>query len=381
MARTNTTKKEENTKKQVKNTLVCTCCGEEKPEKDFYGSESYLFKYKKRMCVCKECLIEAYIYYKNEKYENQEQIGIYKICELLDIYYDASLIASSHKELQKTKKEETDEAILRKYMKNVQMPQYKGMTFEDKTCDFTDPKEMLEKYKTQINSLTEEQENAKKEVTRLLGYDPYIDYGIPDQRYLYIETLPYLDEDTLDDSYKIGVIIQIVINNNQIRKANIAINALSDNIQSMTDNSKLIGNLADMTTKWNQQNDKLSKENQIALKHRTGSGSKNSTLGSMMKHLRELGFEKAEHNYYDMKKSYGMKVSADISNKSIADIINFDDNDINTIIKTQRESIQTLQDNELDLKEQIRTLANEKMKLTQELDMLKNTFDKTHDTV
>ena len=127
----------------------------------------------------------------------------------------------------------------------------------------------------------------------------------------------------------------------------------------MVENSKDITALVDMTTKWNQQNDRLSKENNIALKHRGNSSSKNSTLGSIMKNLRELGFDKAEHDYYDMAKAYGMKFSADISNNSIIEILRFDDNDKNNIFKIQREKLQDLQEKELEYKGEIRRLICE----------------------
>jgi len=248
------------------------------------------------------------------------------------------------------------------------LPQYSSKTFNDSKSLNENNEENI---KTSLKiELTEDDLKSEEDCIRLLGYDPFLGYGVLDQKYLYNELIPYLDEDTLEDPFKIGVVIQIVINNNQIRKANMSINNLSSDNQSMVKNSKDIIALTDMTTKWNQQNDRLSKENNIALKHRGGSGSKNSTLGSLMKNLRELGFEKAEHNYYDMKKAYGMKFSADISHQSIIDIIHFDDNDKNIVFKNQREELQKLQEKELDYREEIRKLITENSKLKDKLDTI-----------
>ncbi|GCD10425.1 hypothetical protein [Clostridium tagluense] len=340
--------------------IFCSCCGEEKEEGQFYNSQSEIFKFHKKIGICKECIVSVFDIYM-EKYNGDNQATIYRMCELLDIYYDERLIASSQTELEGRGVEGVSSLIIF-YMKNIAMPQYKGKTFENRKITYEHSESIVLQNERLAQDLTESQIKSKADVIRLLASDPFDGYDLADQKYLYTDVVPYLDEDTIEDSFKCGVIIQIVINNNQIRKANVAINSLSGNVASMVKNSKDISALADITTKWNQQNDKLSKENNIALKHRGGSGSKNSTLGSMMKNLRELGFEKAEQNYYDMSKAYGMKLSAEISNQSIMDIIHFDDSTMNDMFKMQREELQKLQDKELDYKEQIRVLINESNK-------------------
>jgi len=324
------------TTKKVAIDITCTCCGETKHNTEFYSSQSEIFKANHKMCVCKNCVFAIFEFYK-AKYKDDEQTAIYRTCELLDIYYEEKLIESSRQEFEKRGSDSAN--IMNFYMKNIVMPQYRHKTFEDREIKLIHAKEILFEKELALKSLTIEEQKSKEDCIRMLGYDAFDGYDISDQRSLYTDLIPYLDEDTLEDAYKISVILQIVNNNNQIRKANLAINGLSSAIGGMVANSKDISSLADITTKWNQQNDKLSKENNIALKHRSGSNSKNSTLGSMMKNLRELGFEKAEHNYYDMKKAYGMKFSADISNQSIIDILNFDDNDVNNILKTQRDEV------------------------------------------
>ena len=76
-----------------------------------------------------------------------------------------------------------------------------------------------------------------------------------------------------------------------------------------------------------------------------------------------MDFEKAEYDYYDMCKSYGIQKSAEASNKSIAEIIRFDENDMNNMFKMQREEIQKLQDKELNYREEIRLLIKENNEL------------------
>lgn len=352
------TKKDKTANSEIK----CPCCGKEKSEEEFYISYSEIFKGIGKIIVCKECIIQLFDYY-NKKYKN-EKSAIYRMCEFLDIYYDELLIESANKQAEKT-----NSNLMQIYMQKVNsLKQCKGKTFDDKKIKYVDAKEIKQDEEIKM---TKKEEEAMKEVCRLLEYDPFIGYEKTDRKFLYSELIPYLDEDTLEDQYKISVIIQIVTNINQIRRFNLAINKMSIDIQGMINNGKEILNLTAITTKLNQQNDKLSKENNIALKHRAGSNSKNSTLGSMMKNLRELGLEKAEHDYYDMYKSYGIEKSIEISNKNIMEILHFDENDINTMFKMQREKIQQLQDTKMDLKEQIRLLAIENKEKENKIEELK----------
>lgn len=340
---------------------TCTCCGSLKGVSNFYLSFSEIFDFTKKLPICKDCIVKIYDNY-IDKYKN-EQKAVYQICQLLNIHYDDKAFEGA-----KTQADNKKSNLIQTYIQKINsLKQYNGLTFTD-TIE-QEEKNEIKKVSTQKNEeedsfkFTDEDKKSKDDVIKLLGYEVFSGYSLEDQKYLYNELVPYLDEDTLEDPYKISVILQIVSNTNQIRKTNVVINKLGFNMESLVANSKEISNLTDITTKLNQQNDKLSKENNIALKHRGGSNSKNSTLGSMMKNLRELGFEKAEHDYYDISKAYGMKFSADISNKSLLDILHIDDNDLNNMLKMQRDELQKLQEKELDYREQIRKLVTENNEL------------------
>lgn len=351
----------------AKTQTECTCCGSQKGISNFYLSFSEIFDFTKKLPICKDCIIKIYDKY-IEKYKDERK-AVYRMCQLLNIYYDDKIFEGA-----KTQAENKKSNLIQTYIqKSNSLKQYNSLTFVD-TLEQEDINKITQK-SIQVNQevnveFTEEENKSKEDTIRLLGYDPFAGYSIDDQKYLYNELVPYLDEDTLEDPYKTSVVLQIVSNTNQIRKTNVVINKLGSDIESLVANSKEISSLTDITTKLNQQNDKLSKENNIALKYRGGASSKNSTLGSMMKNLRELGFEKAEHDYYDMSKAYGIKFSADISNKSIMDILHFDDNDLNNMLKMQRDELQKLQEKELDYKEQIRKLVTENNELKKKMECI-----------
>jgi hypothetical protein len=75
-----------------------------------------------------------------------------------------------------------------------------------------------------------------------------------------------------------------------------------------------------------------------------------------MKYLRDLEFDEIEVDFYDQKKSYGMRQTAEISIGAIRDTLQFDENEINDIINTQRDLITNLEQKVLDLEEENRQL-------------------------
>jgi hypothetical protein len=368
-------------KSQAKNEIVCISCGNTKIS-EFYSSLNENHKMTNgKLPWCKSCVEKQYGEYLN-KY-GDGNLAMYYTCRKFDIYFSNSAYDGA-----KNNSIKTGWTVIQSYFKQINSFRNEygvskngyGVCF-DESSDFLDI-QMLEN--NQINnknnnlqnsldedknpkkkkvSLTNEDKKSQEDVKKLLGYDPFSEYEMEDRIFLCNDLVSYLDEDTVEDGFKCSVVLQIVNNNNQIRKIDIVINQLSSSIELISKNSKSIDELTSIKIKLNQANDKLSKENNIALKYRDGNGTQNNSLGSMMKKLRELDFEKAEHDYYDMCKSYGIRQSADISNKSIMSIIHFDDNDMNNMFKMQRDELQKLQDKELDYKEQIRLLIKENNEL------------------
>ena len=267
---------------------------------------------------------------------------------------------------------------LGEYMKVTGLTGYAKETFEDSdNAKKYDSLEIDNNAITIINNndvlqvgmvITSEDIKIEKDVIRLLGYNPFDGYGEFDKKYLNGELIPYLDEQTLEDQFKVSVIIQIVNNNNQIRKIDLVINQLSSDSSSLISNSNAIKGLTAIKAQLTQASDKLAKENSISVKNRADKKSGQSTIGSMMKQLRELGFENAEHDYYDMQKAYGMKQAADISNKSICDILNFDEKDMDDMFKSQRDLIKDLQEEKSELIEKIRIISTENFELKEQLE-------------
>jgi hypothetical protein len=204
--------------------------------------------------------------------------------------------------------------------------------------------------------LTEQDLQIKDDVTRLIGYNPFEGYSNFDQRFLYNELITYLDEDLLDDAFKLSQVLQLVNNNNQIRKIDLVISNLSNDAKTLVANQGEIKSLTDTKNKIVTSTDKIAKENSISVKNRGDKSAGKSTLSYLMKQYRELNFEDAEQDYYDQNKAYGMKITADISNKSLLEQLQLDENDYTDMINTQRQLVQEFQSRIEDLEEENRQL-------------------------
>lgn len=349
-------------KKDEKIEIRCPMCGNTNTAKNHYRSNSPLYANNYRyMVFCKECVLNTYDTYYGILKDMKNAIII--TCMKFDIPY-------------------TDidyEATMKQYVNNpashpfrIYMTKVNSLgTFNSGLTGF-EPKFLFNKEngKDLITNalerevkdleyniqLTEQDLQVKDDVLRLMGYDPYTGYSNFDQKFLYNELISYLDEDTLEDAFKLSQILQLVNNNNQIRKIDIVIASLSSDTQSLISNQGDIKSLTDTKKKIVESTDKIAKENSISVKNRGDKKAGKSTLTYMMKYYRELGFENAEVDYYDQLKGRGMRYASDISNSSILEQLKFDENDLDNMIKDQRVLIQNLQNEVDDLLEENRRL-------------------------
>lgn len=104
---------------------ICFCCGDNKKASDFYISHSPLYTHNpngKRMTICKECVINLYNEYEN-KYKNQ-QVALYKLTSVLDVYYDLKLV---DKVIESKAENNLDTNLAQMYLTKVNsLPQYKN---------------------------------------------------------------------------------------------------------------------------------------------------------------------------------------------------------------------------------------------------------------
>lgn len=340
------------TKAAIPHTYKCQKCGKEydTPVKHFF-KVSYTHIYDandKYSNICVKCLNEMFNDYKARW---GEKTAMVIICHYLDIPFYYSLYDSII--------QNNDGFTIGMYTRVINGRQYAGKTFVNTLMDKREL-EISQKDYDQEKEIkwTASEIRTKNLVIDTVGYDPFEDYSENDRRFLFNEIIKYFDEDITDDTYKIASIIQIVNNNNQIRRYDKLISNLNP-----TQNPEDIKNLNELKSQLVKSNDRIAKENEISVKNRSNKNVGKGTLSNLMKELREKNFDEAEENYYDQLRSVGTQWAIDMSNKSIREHCFIDENDQKEMFLEQRELIQKLQSQLDDITEENRLLKVENKEL------------------
>ena len=346
-------------------TLSCTCCGKEKKIGEYYLSDSRIYRAIKKIPVCKDCILEIY----GEIYDetNDAKGAIYKLVRLTDIPYLDNIFTTS---LNSANSRGSN--IWKAYAKNIKMPQYRNMTFEDgETLSEVEEENSIEKIQQEVN-LTERDKQNEKDVIRILGYDPFEKELLEDRKYLFNRLVDMLDDSTLEDNVILMSVIEIIKGFNQIDKINTSIANMTADTFRMAENTSGIKSLIDTKKSLMTTILKTAEDNGLSLKFNTNKSKGSGTLSGTMKKLQEIGLEEAEVNLFDIQTAEGMKQVADMSHKSIIEQLMFDENDYTEMIAYQKEELHKLNRDKDKLEEENRKLKIKIRDLKDELN--KNTF-------
>lgn len=356
------------TKHTTQQKKTCLKCEKEKRTVEFYMSNSTNHSDKKYP-VCKSCIKE------NLKLENplsQEAVeSIKNVLLEMNRPFIYSLYISTVEEAKKNSKE-----IFGLYLKNIQL-NFKECTWKDSefVINNVDNNHEVKNNVSVISSNTNHKEaidelvvinsRDREDVIRMLGYDPFIHENPKDRNQLYNRLIDFLDESTLEDGFKLQAVIEIVIGFNQIDKINQAITNITNDLDNLSTNSGGIKSLIDSKKNILASLIKLAEENGISVKHNNQKSKGAGTLTGIIKALQEKGIDEGELNLFDIETSRGMKQVADISNKSIIQQLQFDENDYTNMILEQRDLITELDEKVIKLEEENRLLKKELLKYRQ----------------
>lgn len=232
------------------------------------------------------------------------------------------------------------------YIKNIAMQNYYGMTFAD--SDIFTPIDMSSTSNNENENISDYSEELlssfsqnKKDVVRLLGYDPFQKESLEDQPYLYASLIGYLDasEDANEDRLKTSSSIEIVKGFSHIEKINDMITLLMRDVRNMEKNISTIKNLEDTKNKITSSVLNLAKDNGISLKHSVNASKGENTWTGKVKKMKEMNLLEAETNLYDVEYSNGLSQVAEISDAAIIKQIRLDENDFHDMLIQQRELI------------------------------------------
>ncbi|MCY8907834.1 hypothetical protein P8907_20100 [Bacillus atrophaeus] len=332
--------------------ITCTCCGKERDSGQFYASISPFHAATKKLHVCKQCLLKI----ADSDIENQTHIQ--NLLRMLDKPYLHTTWLSSIEEAANRNRH-----LFSIYMKNLGLRHNRMKTWQD--SEFDHKGRTQTDLNTDEDSMQKEEDRIllddtnKKDVLRMLGYDPFEGEIETDKRLLYNNLVNFLDEGTLEDNFKLPAVIEIVKGFNQIDKINRAIATITSDVANMSNQAGGIKSLIDSKEKILKSMLALAKDNGISVNHNNNKSKGAGTLSGIIKTLQEKGFEEGEVNQFDIETAKGIRQVADQSNKSIMDQLQFDENDYTSMLMEQREIIQDLDSRAITLEEENRKLKKE----------------------
>ena len=326
---------------------VCPHCGRLLKKSDFYVSSDPAISIGIAF-PCKECSRNIARRYnpKTKEYSECTVESVQAALEYLDKPFIKTLWESSYNEVHDPSLKQPKKSVWDGYIKNVQMNQYKSMRWKDgdlfKEGESKSTEENFERSLTP--EVLDEYKTNKKDIIRLIGYDPFENYPVEqDLPVLYAQLTNFIDEETKNDGMKMNAVIQIVQAFNQIQKLNDAINELSADTQKLNANNGTIKQHADTISKLLSGANALAKDNGISLNYNNSKSKGQNTLTGKMKELDLIGFRDAKINMYDIDYCKGMQQVAEISAKAQVDQIGFDENIMSEINNIRRELVDDLQ--------------------------------------
>ena len=263
-----TKKKPMTTTKEPAPEYVCPHCGKLKKKSSFYVSSDPAVSIGVAF-PCKECSEKIARNY-NEKTGKFGEVTLSSLknalCYLdkpfLEVLYNASYNEVHDESLVQPKTN-----LWSAYIVNVQMPQYRAMRWRDSDI-FQDSSTTADSENKIADTMTpeviDEYKTNKKDIIRLIGYDPFANYPAEqDLPVLYAQLISFIDEETKNDGMKMNAVIQIVQAFNQIQKLNDAINELAADTKKLNSNNGTIKQHADTISKLLSGANALAKDNGI----------------------------------------------------------------------------------------------------------------------
>ena len=353
---------------------LCQFCLKEKKKSEYYiSTDPHVMT--GIVPICKDCVRKIALSWDDNRkeYGACTKKSVMEALEYLDRPFLENLWNSSYAEWADDTKERRRTTIWDCYIKNVGLKNYNGMRWRDGDIFQTyieDAKQVAalesgnkEAAQTLIDSqeVSNEFEKNRKDVIRLLGYDPFEGEKIEDQPLLYSQLIGYLDlggdnEDMMRTSSAITIVrgfLQQAKLDDKIAKSMANSNVNAAELKTLLDSKQKISSTISQ----------LAEQSCLSLKHNKNASKGENTFTGIVKKLKEMDLRDAEVNAFDIGTAEGMRQVADISNASIMKQIRLDENDYNEMLIKQREMITKLQEKADQNEETARILLRENIDL------------------
>ena len=359
---------------------LCPYCMKEKKKSEFYMSTD------PRVLtgitsMCKDCVRKIALNWD----ENRGEFGlctkksVMSALEYIDKPFLNKVWDSSYADWNNDNSGVRRTTIWDAYIRTIQMINYRGMRWRDGDIFQTyieDAKQVaaLESGNTAAaQTLIDSQEvdgefeKNRKDVIRLLGYDPFEGEKIEDQPLLYSQLIGYLDAsgDGNDDMMRTSSAITIVRGFSQQAKID---DKIAKAMANTSTNPAELKTLLDAKKNLSATISQLAEQSCLSLKHNKNSSKGENTWTGKIKKLKDMDLRDAEVNGFDIGTCRGMQQVLEISDASIMKQLALDESEWSDMVAEQRKLIIDLQQERDVYKEVNRILLRENLDLRDTLE-------------
>lgn len=353
---------------------VCPHCGKLKKETDFYTSTDPAVIIG-RAFPCKSCSENIARRYnaRTGEYSDMTEASLKSALMYLDKPFIRKLWESAYDEVHNADLKQPKKNMWTSYIKNVtSLSQYRGLRWRD--GDFDDkPAEVQQvvvpSEERDVNpEVLSELEKNRRDVIRLIGYDPFEKEADEDKPLLYAQLIGYIDGDgNNDDMTRVLDCIEIVRGYLQLQKIN-DMSAKAFSNLGKTGQSGEIKNYMDTKKKIADVISQLAEQSCISQKHNKNAKKGENTWTGKIKKLKELNIREAEINGFDIGTCRGMQQVLEMSDASIMKQLALDESEWSEIVAEQRKLLVDTQKERDVYKEINRILLRENLDLRDTLE-------------
>ncbi len=358
-------KKVQDELEHFKDLAWCNMCGTFKQKGQFY-QDTDPKNHSGVSRICKRCAYNiAMRQDKNGEYHEPTKESVQEALFYLNKPYISSLFDSSIQESENMAAGQTKNNVWTAYIKNVAMQNYYGMTWRD--SDIFKEKIIYEDEQEEIDkkalSSDDDYLKNKKDVIRLLGYDPFESEALSDQPFLYSQLIGLMDMggDENDDMMRNSSCITIVRGFLQSAKIDNAIVALMRDSANVERNSPTIKSLQDSKQKITSMITNLAAESCISLKNNKNSKKGENTWTGKIKKIKDMNLRAGLVNGFDIQTCKAMQQVQEISDASIFKQLELDDSEWSDMVAEMRVDNTNLRRERDTYKEINRILLQENM--------------------
>jgi hypothetical protein len=366
-AKTTTSKKSMATNETVaEEKYLCYGCGKKQKKSEFYTSTDP-FNTVGVIPYCKDCLEKIARNYNNnyKEFGDVTKTSLMAACERADVPYIETLWESSCNEVNDPSLKKPKTNVWAAYIKNVKLRNYNGMRWRDGDLFKNNEEEIHSETTTlpQTQEVLEECEKNRKDVIKLIGYDPFDKEADEDKPLLYAQLIGYIDADgNNDDMTRVLDCIEIVRGYLQLQKIN-DMSAKAFATLGKTGQSGEIKNYMDTKKRIADVISQLAEQSCISQKHNKNAKKGENTWTGKIKMLQDLSLREAENNGFDIGTCRGMQQVLELSDASIMKQLALDESEWSDMVAEQRQKIVELQSQRDIYKEINRILLRENIDL------------------